>query len=273
MSLYYEDEFVTLHHGDAREVLKRVPMYADAVVTSPPYADQRRYGGAAPNDYGPWLRPFLDELLKVVSLSGSMMLNIGRCAREAREVPIAVAALNEALECGWELLDTIIWKKDNALPWSSTQYLHSVHEYVWWLAPVPKAAYRGYTRETRGTHAPSSLERWKQGYRRTDDERYHKRGKRIADPHPEGSRPKSVYEAAIGQERGIKHPAPMAMRLARHLVALACPPRGVVLDPFCGSGTSLIAARESGRRAIGIDHDEPACAETVERLSQGVLAL
>lgn len=272
--IFYSDERVSVHHGDAVEVLSRMRGESvDAIVTSPPYADQRKYGGAAPDEYAAWLGPFLSAMMRVISPFGSLMLNIGRCARDHEEKPIAIDALVEARARGWYLLDTIIWKKDNALPWSSTDYLHSVHEYVWWLAPLPKRAYRGYTPETRGEHAETSLARWKQGYRRSDDERYHKRGKRIADPHPDGSRPKSVFEAAIGTERGLKHTATMAPKLARHLVALSTPPGGLVLDPFCGAGTTLRAAKYSGRRAIGVDLDITACEETVARLSQEVLAV
>jgi DNA modification methylase len=83
-----------------------------------------------------------------------------------------------------------------------------------------------------------------------------------------------VFTCAVGSTRGIRHPAPMPLDLARYLVSLSCPPSGLMLDPFCGSGTTLIAARERGRRSIGIDIDEESVAEAVERLGpQGVLAL
>lgn len=57
----------------------------------------------------------------------------------------------------------------------------------------------------------------------------------------------------------------------RWLVRLVTPPDGVVLDPFMGSGTTLIAARAEGHKSIGIDLDADHCAIAWGRMSQGVL--
>jgi site-specific DNA-methyltransferase (adenine-specific) len=57
--------------------------------------------------------------------------------------------------------------------------------------------------------------------------------------------------------------------LIRVLVALTTPPQGRVLDPFCGSGTTLVAARASGRAAIGIDRSIRACNLAIRRWELG----
>jgi DNA modification methylase len=71
---------------------------------------------------------------------------------------------------------------------------------------------------------------------------------------------------------GNNHPTVKPTDLLKYLCTLtATPTGGVVLDPFCGSGTTLVAARECGRPCIGIEMEEAHCRIIVDRLRQGVL--
>jgi len=70
-----------------------------------------------------------------------------------------------------------------------------------------------------------------------------------------------------------EHPCPFPDRIPKRLISSSCPPGGIVLDPFMGSGTTLIAAKELGRKAIGIEKDERFCELAVSRLRQSVLGL
>lgn len=81
--------------------------------------------------------------------------------------------------------------------------------------------------------------------------------------------PGVVRTSVVGDK---EHIAEKPLELMRWLVRLA-PEGGVVLDPFVGSGTTLLAAKESGRRAIGIEVEPKYCELAVKRLRQEVLPL
>lgn len=75
----------------------------------------------------------------------------------------------------------------------------------------------------------------------------------------------------IPQESGTTHPAPFPIKLA--LQAIETTSCQVILDPFAGSGTTLRAAKDLRRRAIGIEVNESYCRLVTARMSQDVLAL
>lgn len=265
-----------IEHADCLEAMAAMPEASvDAIVTSPPYGDLRTYNGShrgSVDGYGEWIAPCLAAMLRVTKPSGALMLNVGRTMRGGIEHPIAEDARRAAQDAGWLWIDTLVWHKPNGFYAASAPYLHNVHEYVWWLARDTRA-HRGYDRRTRTPHAPDSLKRFAQGFRTNrskDGTRYHKAGKPIPAPHPDGAAPKSVVSFAQGDHRGIAHPAPMPLRLARHLVVLSCPPGGLVLDPFAGSGTTGIACALEGFDFHGIEQEPEYVAIAEARIGRAV---
>ena len=69
------------------------------------------------------------------------------------------------------------------------------------------------------------------------------------------------------------HPTQKPVGILHPLIEFSVPVSGIVLDPFAGSGSTLVAAREAGRRAIGIEVQERYCEIAAKRLAQGVLPL
>jgi site-specific DNA-methyltransferase (adenine-specific) len=67
------------------------------------------------------------------------------------------------------------------------------------------------------------------------------------------------------------HPTPKPVGLMEILIKKAV--EGLIVDPFAGSGTTLVAAAISGRRAVGVEIEEKHCEVIARRLSQGLLPL
>jgi len=72
--------------------------------------------------------------------------------------------------------------------------------------------------------------------------------------HPNGSKPGDVWDILPEDtQRRNTHFAPYPLDLCRKPLLATCPPGGMVLDPFCGTGTTLLAARNLGFKSVGID--------------------
>ena len=257
MTPYLADADCTLYHGDCLDVLRELPNdFVDAVVTSPPYLDARpEYPSPTPDEFGEIFR----ELKQVTN--GPMLLNAGRVWRQRREMLWWVDLLDRAGRAGWVLRDTLVWVKPNANPIHG-EVLASSHEYVFLLGDGfdPDAVRTQYALETLARMGRKFV-----NGRGVKGERAQEPQTRTG-PHERGARPRSYVSIYTGREKGNPHPAPMAAELAEHLVLLSGGSR--ILDPFAGSGTTLLAARKHGRHSIGIELSEQYCALAADRLSQ-----
>lgn len=261
----FEDPDVVLYEGDASMVLREMPNESvDAIVTSPPYLDMR------PEYPSPDFPGFYDIFFQLRRVcSGSLALNVGRRWIDREESGWWIQLLSLVVSAGWEHRDTLIWIKPNGNPIQG-EVLTNSHEYIFLFGD-------GFDPDSvRTQYAPGSIERlgrrWVSsisvkgdGPERSGPRREERRGERRTS-NPNGARAKSYIEVTTGGEKGNPHPAPMPIELARHLVKLSG--GRTILDPFAGSGTTLLAARTLGRRAIGIELKPEYCQMIAERLGQ-----
>lgn len=243
---YFADDLVTLHLGDCREILPALGLKADCVIADPPYGET-----SLPWDKWPdgWLTAAADVSASLWCF-GSMRMFLDH----AREFTLA----------SWRLSQDVIWEKHNGSGFDADRFKR-VHETAahWYrgkwaaihhdvpLATVSEKSKARFANRAAGDH------RGEIGVTRYDYD-----GTRMM---------RSVIAVRSMHGRAL-HPTEKPLGILEPLIAYSCPPRGMVIDPFAGSGSALEAARATGRRAIGIEADERYCELAARRLAQGVLA-
>ena len=254
---FYSDMDARLYLGDVYDVLVELPDgEADACVTSPPYLDARpEYPSPTLEEWPAIFR----ELRRVVD--GALLVNVGRLWRQGHELLWWSELIRLAERAGWPLRDTLVWCKPNANPIQGNVFTNA-HEYIFCFGD-------GFDPDTvRTPYSPESLARYNRRFVANagvkNYERPDHRPERVGAANESGARAKSYVEVHTGREKGNPHPAPMPLELAKHLVALSGGSR--VLDPFAGSGTTLIAARALSRQGIGIERDAEYAKMAVERI-------
>lgn len=239
MTPYYQDDAVTLYHGDCREILPQIEQ-VDHVITDPPYAaramknarsgntiKQRRDGQIYDFEY----EALTDEL--------------------RREAANLTAALVKRWAIYWCDLESFhLWRSE-----AETAGLRYVRGGIW----VRELAAPQFSGDRPGqgveacviAHHSKARLRWNGG-----------------------GRPASwVGPIVNAADPSRAHKSPKPEWLMLQLVRDFSNHGEVILDPFAGSGTTLAAAKRLGRRAIGVELSEAHCETSAKRLQQGALPL
>lgn len=246
---YYADEHVALYCGDFRDLLPAVLAEhgePDLTLTDPPYGETSLAWDRWPNGW-PSLIPG-----RSMWCFGSMRMFL-----EHRD---------EFTHAGWKLSQDVVWEK-HAGPGFATDRFNRVHEHAlhWYSGPWEDIHHDTPRVHTGGKR--TAVKRAAMGA-----EWYGERGTSM-DVRDGTTFLRSVVYARSMHGKAINETEKPA-GLVEHLVTYGCPPGGLVLDVFAGGCSTLVAARNSGRRAVGIELREEQCARAVEhRLRQAVLPL
>ena len=218
MKPYYSDDWVTIYHGDCREVLPGVT--GDMCLTDIPYGAVNRASsglraldkGAADIETVP-----VDALPSMLAFPSSYVF----CGTEQ------VSALREGFVAIGMTTRLCVWEKTNPSPMNGEHL---------WLSSIEACVFArlsgAYFAEFCASH---------------------------------------VWRGPVAEGNG--HPTPKPGWLFSRLISASCAEGGTVVDPFMGSGTALFAAKNMGRKAIGIEIEERYCEVAAKRCSQEVLGL
>ena len=231
MKPYYQDDAVTIYHGDAREVLPSIDLDFDIVVTDPPYSSGGyQEAGKASGSIG----TRSDEVIALDNLSTRgyqrLMREVLRGCRQAEELYLFtdwrmwVYTFDAIEDAGWRVRSMLVWDKGTP----------------------------GMGMGWRNQHELIAFGK-RSGFERV------------------GGRP-AVGNVLRTSRTGNKwHPTEKPVELVARLLGNSA--GEAVLDPFMGSGTTLVAAKAAGKRAIGIEMEERWCDAAASRCSQEVLGL
>ena len=275
----FEMEITTdIYLGDSKEQLKLLPENSvDLVVTSPPYADQRRntYGGIHPDDYVEWFLPISEQLLRVLKPTGTFILNIKEKAVKGERSTYVIELILEMRKQGWLWTEEFIWHKKNCYPGKWPNRFRNAWERL--LQFNKNRKFNMYQEEVMvpvGEWANTRLRNLSEIDKTRDNSRVGSGfGKNVSNwLNRDKTYPTNVLHLAT-ECNNKSHSATFPEALPEWFIKLFTKEQGTVLDPFMGSGTTLIVANRMKRNSIGIDVVPEYCEMVKQQLRPAELYL
>lgn len=264
--------------GDAQNFLPKLPRESvDLFFTSPPYADARAYSRIHPDRYVEWFLPFARSMYDAAKPTGSLIINIknrvaNRGPLKGQRHPYVYQLVLALQNMGWRWVETYIWSKPNAVPGKFGPRTKDSFEYVYHFARGPKPYF-----DLNSVRVP-----YKAGANEIARRKLDTLGRRSTEAGFGRDRTKTyllggadpgnvvAVSQTYNQHKGVAHTAAMPEGLAEFFIKAACPPEGVVIDPFAGGATSVVVARRLGRHAGGFEIHEEFVKEGLRRIAADV---
>lgn len=263
----------TIYHGNVEDVL---PLFEDEsidlIITSPPYADRRKntYGGVHPDKYVDWFLPITKELKRVLKPRGSFILNIKERVVNGERHTYVMELIIAMRKQGWLWTEEYCWHKKNSYPgkWPN-RFRDSWERCLHFNQQKKFDMYQESVMVPIGDWANSRLKNLSETDKRRDESKVESGfGKNVSNwVGRDKVYPSNVLHMAT--EVGNKgHSAAFPVGLPDWFIRLFSKQGDIVLDPFMGSGTTGVAAKQLGRHHAGIDKEADYCAKAVKRITE-----
>jgi hypothetical protein len=268
----------TLIHGECRKELKKIPSKSiDAIITDPIYPEvDREYGKIREKEWHALMREVVAEAQRVLKRTGSMVVILQPNSERVGKMRLWLWDFVAWAGREWNLVQDCYWWAVDAMPLggiSRKQWLMrpSVKMCVWLGSPD---CYRNQGNVLMTPSEVTSARHRSDVFLRTGQNRKRYRNSTIARAADErgGTTPFNCLPIPVGgnTHAGHAHPAVTPNDLAAWWCRYVLPQSGVLLDPFCGSGTMLLAGLDHGAsKVIGIDKEAKYLRTARKRIATG----
>jgi len=245
---------IDLRQGDCIEVMKDIPDNSiDLTVTSPPYDDLRDYNSVL--DF----EKIIKELYRITKDGGVVVWNVNDRIKDGSK---SLTSFKQAIlfnEIGFNLNDTMIWKKTNPMPQVKQPRYNQCFEYMFIFSKGKPKTFNPIMIDCKSADIEykSTCKKITKGKERTYKE--FTINKQKVD--------NNIWEFAVSQNK-TKHPAVFPIELPLRHIKSWSNDEDIVLDPFMGSGTTGIACKKLNRNFIGIELDEKYFGIAKERIEK-----
>jgi site-specific DNA-methyltransferase (adenine-specific) len=247
-----------LYHGDCKKELKKIKDDSiDLIVTSPPYADQRKstYGGIHVDKYVEWFLPISEQLFRVLKPTGTFVLNIKEKVIEGERSTYVMELILAMRKQGWLWTEEFIWHKKNSYPgkWPN-RFRDSWERLLQFNKQKHFNMYQDEVMVPMGDWAKTRLKKLSDTDKIRDNSKVGSGfGKNISNwIDRDKAYPTNVLHLAT-ECNNKNHSAAFPEELPEWFIKLFTKENDTVLDPFMGSGTSLIVANRMKRNSVGIE--------------------
>jgi site-specific DNA-methyltransferase (adenine-specific) len=239
--------------GDATDVMRRIESeYVDLTITSPPYDNLRNYDGFDLNVFN-----IITELFRITKLGGVVVWVVGDATINGSETGTSFKHALTFMEKGFNLHDTMIFRKKNPIPQIYRKRYNNEFDYMFVFSKGNVKKHNPIMVDCLHAGLELGATTYK-NFSKNDQRR-----KKIADPVKNKKIKGNIWDYVVGKNKedqeAKEHPAPFPCKLAEDHILSWSNEGDIVLDPMCGSGTVCKMALEHGRRFIGIDISERFC--------------
>ena len=246
-------ELNKIYNEDCLETMKGMDDNSiDLTITSPPYDSLRVYNGYAFN-----FESTSKELYRTTKEGGVVVWIVGDATEKGSETGTSFRQALGLKDAGFNLHDTMIWRKTNPMPKVKTKRYFDVFEYMFVLSKGQPKTFNPFMQPTKlgGQIYDSTVKKITKGKERTK-KTFVLNMERYKD---------NIWDCAIAQNK-TEHPAVFPESLVSDHIISWSNEGDIVYDPFMGSGTTAIAAKKLNRNYIGSEISPEYCALTVSRL-------